>query len=321
MTQKCLFFIDDVIWTFRDLARKQPDSLFDSPFLAVLKEAWEKYGFKTQLNLFYSTDNYYGNDDFNLSEMPDRYKAEWEASSNWLKLAFHARQEFPDYPYVNASYEQVREDFLKIKEEVLRFAGEKSFTDSIVPHWLPMSYEGCCALRDLGIKTISTTYGVRSEYNGDPNSLPYGHAGRLLYHRKPETMVFTRDTNATEIEKSICGYNHVDDVAAYDAIYTKTSGIKDEKTGLVFKRPTNGICLNLLEQDALEQALDERIGKKWEFIGVANHEQYFYEEYMFCQPDYAKKSYTPQSGFTTQDMNVFLSKICVTNKSKLFGTN
>ena len=32
-------FIDDAIWVFRDLTRKCPDSLFDNPFFAILKNA------------------------------------------------------------------------------------------------------------------------------------------------------------------------------------------------------------------------------------------------------------------------------------------
>ncbi len=33
MSEKYFFsFIDDVIWVFRDLTRKSPDSLFDNPF-------------------------------------------------------------------------------------------------------------------------------------------------------------------------------------------------------------------------------------------------------------------------------------------------
>lgn len=289
MNKKFLFFIDDVIWVFRELAKKKPASLFENPFLKVLKKAWDEYGLKTQLNVFYSTDNFYGNDDFNLSEMPDTYKKEWEANSDWLKLAFHARQEFPDYPYVNASYEQVTEDFLKVKKEVIRFAGEKSFTYAIVPHWLPVSYEGCCALRDQGIRTISCTYGISFEYDGNPDSLPYGHAMRLLQGRKPETKVFKRDTKNAAIEKSICGYNHIDDIEAYNKIYTTVKGIKDEKTGLIFKRACNGLCLNLFNEDTLKEALDERIDGNWEYVGVGNHEQYFYEDYLSYQPDYGEK--------------------------------
>ena len=56
MNKKAFFFIDDTIWVFRDLTRKQPASLFDNPFLKMLKKAHDEYGLKTQLNVFFKTD-------------------------------------------------------------------------------------------------------------------------------------------------------------------------------------------------------------------------------------------------------------------------
>ena len=56
MTKKASLYIDDVIWLFRDLTRQRPASLFDNPFIQIFKTAYEKYGVKTQFNLFYRTD-------------------------------------------------------------------------------------------------------------------------------------------------------------------------------------------------------------------------------------------------------------------------
>ena len=94
-TKKCYFYIDDVIWVFRDLTRLKPASLFDNPFMAMLKKAHDENGLKVQLNVFYRTDFYYGDDEFSLADMTDAYKAEWEAAADWLKLGFHSKQEFP----------------------------------------------------------------------------------------------------------------------------------------------------------------------------------------------------------------------------------
>jgi hypothetical protein len=116
---------------------------------------------KVQLNIFLRTDFYYGNDEFCLSEMPDCYKDEFTAASDWLKFGFHSKQEFPDYPFVNASYEDVKALLDETKAEVFRFAGEKSFAYAVVPHWLPISREGCHALKDCGVKITSATIGDR----------------------------------------------------------------------------------------------------------------------------------------------------------------
>ena len=286
MEQTYLFFIDDVIWSFRELAQKRPKSLFDQPFFAMLRQAHDQYGLKTQLNCFYQTDNYYGNDDFSLAQMPDCWKDEFQASAHWLKLAFHARQEFPDYPYINASYRQVYEDYQKIQREVERFAGAESFTHAVVPHWLPVSYDGCRALYDCGVRLISVTDGPRTEYDGNPNSLPYGHAARLLQDRKPEAMLYTRNTDDVAIQRSACSYNHSDD-PRFPETYRTTESLPDEKTGLWFKKFSDDTVLNLCTVESTKTMLAERLQDA--YIGVADHEQYFYPHYFAYQPDYAEK--------------------------------
>ncbi len=284
--KKAYFFIDDVIWVLRDLTRQHPASMFDNPYLKMLKEAHDKYGVKTTLNLFYRTDSAYGYDEFSLADVTADYKAEWEASSDWLKLAFHAKEEFPDYPHINASYEDTMALFKDFEREVFRFAGEKSFTYAITPHWLPMSKAAVKALKDCGVKLINSSFGeVGVDYNGDPNSLPYGHAFRLLQNRQPETKVFTRKSRDAAITRSICGYNHIDedDLAAKGIDF---SMVYDKETDVYFKHFSNP-CLNLIPYEELEDDFSPLLGN--EYIGVANHEEYFYEDYCAYQPDYADK--------------------------------
>ena len=49
--------------------------------MRVLKEAYDKYGVKTQRNLFYKTSFWYSDDEFSLSDMTDAYKAVFEVVS------------------------------------------------------------------------------------------------------------------------------------------------------------------------------------------------------------------------------------------------
>ncbi len=173
-------------------------------------------------------------DSFNLSEMTDKYKPEFEENADWLKLGFHSYQEFPDYPHVNSSYDDIYTLFNMIKGEVIRFAGEKSFTYGVVPHWLPVSFDGCRALRDCGAEIVSVTVGKTTEFDGDFSKLPYGHAQRLLQNRKLETRLFTRVTKDVAIERSICGYNHFENESLWDN--DKVIGyVTDEKTDFALK--------------------------------------------------------------------------------------
>lgn len=288
MDKKAYFFIDDVVWVLRDITRECPNSIFDNAFMAMLKKAHDEYGLTVQLNLFYRTDFFYGNDEFTLFDMPDTYKSQFEKNSNWLRFAFHAKQEFPDYPYVNASYEDVKENYEAIAKEVHRFAGSASLSKAVIPHWLPISKEGCRALYDCGVRFLSPSHGTTLEYEGDPSVLPYGHAARLLQNRQPETRLFNRMGKNTAISRSICAYNHISE-EQFESIVLKNKSILDEETGLRFKLLSGGPCLNLYKLEELQPAYEKLIGN--EYIGTATHEQYFYPNYYAYQPDYAEKIY------------------------------
>ena len=281
------FFIDDAIWFLRDLARQRPKSLFDNAFLKPLKEAHDRYGLKLQINLFYRTDFFYGMDEFTLAEVPADYKAEWQANKDWLKLGFHSLQEFPDYPWVNIDYADVKKLFGMIKGEIDRFAGEGVFTTALVPHWCPMSKEGCRALKDCGIRLMECSVGPRYRYDGDRNRLPYGHALRLENNRKPETAFFWRDSRDAAIMSSVCSYNHI---SAQQAKATENSYryLVDGDTGMAFKHLFNDApVLNLVDVPTLKADTAKLLGR--EHLVFSTHEQYFFKDYLAYQPDYMEK--------------------------------
>ena len=287
MNKYAHFLIDDVIWVLRDLTRDRPASMFDHPFLSALKRAHEAYGLRVQWNLFFRTSAFYGDEDFTLSDMTDAYRAEFSAASDWLKMGFHAKEEFPDYPYVNAPYTEVAAVFSRVKREVLRFAGESSFTHGYCPHWNAVSREGVRALYDAGVRIMDVSVGDPHPYNGNPDTLPYGHAARLLHNRCPETLLYSRGGPNTAINNSLAGYNHFTN-AQLDATLYKTYGIKDEETGMVFKKfHLPEMTVNLMQYDEIEEVFSRHLGN--EYIGVCTHEQYAFPHYFAYQPDWEKK--------------------------------
>ena len=219
--------------------------------------------------------------------MPDCYKAEWEANADWLRFAFHAKQEFPDYPYINARYEDIYQDYTAIHNEVARFAGEACWSASFVMHWGAISKAGCKALKACGVKFISPHVGEKRPYTGDPSVLPYGHAARLLQNRQPEAGLFTRNTQNKAITSSITSYNFVSQHVFDEQLKGRNASILDEETGLRFRTFGGGPCLNLYDQDGIREKLAVLNGQ--EFIGVAVHEQYFYPDYYNYIPDYAER--------------------------------
>ncbi len=276
------FFIDDVIWVFRDIAKMKPKSAFDNPFLAMLKKAYEKYGLKTQLNVFYRTSFWYGKEEFCLSDMPDTYKEEFEAASDWLKFGFHSMEEFPDFPYINADYELVDNNFKRIRSEIERFAGKKSFAKTVVPHWAPISKEGVKALSDNGIIATYATTGKRIEWDGDISVFKKDWYERYKYNQKAETGLYILERTGSTV---LCAYNHL----TRDQVITeegKFKAIKDKEFDIYYSRSAD-IILNTVKFENLENEIRKRLG--YECATMAYHEQYFYPDYFNYQPDYEKK--------------------------------
>ena len=284
--KRAYFYIDDVIWLFRDLTRQRPASLFDNFFLKQLKKAHELYGAKFQLNLFYRTDFFYGDDEFTLAEMTDAYKPEFEAASDWLKMAVHSKQEFPDYPFVNLDYRDAYNIMQTIMGQIRRFAGENSITYAMTPHWGPASLEACKAFRDCGVKLLWVSSGTRLPYDGDEDSLPYGHAFRLLHNRKPETMLFTRGGLYAAIHRSICGHNHITEEEG-NATRGTTYCHYDEASGLYFKHLCCVPAVNTIPSGKVDDYVVPKLGV--DFLGFGTHEQYSYPDYFAYQPDHFDK--------------------------------
>lgn len=63
------------------MARQCPASIFNNTFLKMLKRAHDDHGLTVKLNLFYLTDFFYRTDEFTPAEMPNFYKAEFEANA------------------------------------------------------------------------------------------------------------------------------------------------------------------------------------------------------------------------------------------------
>ena len=144
------FSIDDNSFFLRDIAQKNPKSLFDCFYLKILRDLNQKYGTKFALNIYYTTG-----DDFSLPDFPDRYKGEWRDNSNWLKLAFHARANMPDRPYQDAPPEKLIADMDLVNEQIMRFAGEEAFSMPTVIHWGMTRPSAWRPLYERGVRALS----------------------------------------------------------------------------------------------------------------------------------------------------------------------
>jgi len=144
------FSIDDNSFFLRDVFQKQYASLFDCFYLKLLRDLHARYGTKFVLNIYYTTG-----DGFDLSQFPDRYRGEWKDNADWLKLSFHAYANEPDRPYQNAPAERLIADWDKVAEQIVRFAGQASYSPPTVIHWAMVAPTALKALHKHGVRVLS----------------------------------------------------------------------------------------------------------------------------------------------------------------------
>jgi len=151
--------IDDNIQWLKDIALHDPPyrSIFENPFLAFWREMHEKYGVRVHFNIYYEMAG------FTLAQMPDRYRSEWQANADWIRLTFHARSNDPDRPYLHSSANQIRNDYRLVTREIERFAGKELLSDVTTIHWGEATPVAVKALRAEGIKTLVGYFELRRE--------------------------------------------------------------------------------------------------------------------------------------------------------------
>ena len=192
--------IDDNVFFLRDLCQKRPANLFDNLYLSILKGVHDTYGSKFSLNCFFESPE----KDFNLTMMPDSWKAQFRDNADWLKLTWHAYNEFPDRPYQYATANQIIHDLDAVQEQIVRFAGEDSWCMPTIIHWGEVPSTVLPALYDRGIRVLSGYFfkGGDNRYLvnfglDDTRCAMLDHR-RLLVHW-PSKIIFSRLTEVINI--------------------------------------------------------------------------------------------------------------------------
>ena len=158
------FSIDDNSFFLRDIAQNKYASLFDCHYLAALRDLNRKYGAKFALNCYYTTGP-----DFSIPAFPGSYRGEWQDNANWLKLSFHAYANDPDRPYQYATAEKLAHDYDLVAGEILRFAGEATWSPPTVIHWGMTQPTAFPILRKRGVRMLSGFFRHTTGSNYDVN--------------------------------------------------------------------------------------------------------------------------------------------------------
>jgi hypothetical protein len=242
---RCRFSVDDSIWFLRDIGLYASGSIFDNGFLRFWRNMHEAYGLKVQFNVYYEDLD----TGWTLLQMPDRFRKEWLANADWIRLTFHARADRPDMPYAQATYKTVARDFRLVTREIIRFAGPDLLSKCTTLHWGAATREGCRALRDNGIEALVGYFELR-------DGMPW-----VSYYLDPEQT----------------------------SLLNRRDMWRDETEGLLFIRHDMVVNLYALEEVVphLERVYTDT--RQNEILELMIHEQYFYPRFEGYQPDAAEK--------------------------------
>ena len=240
------FSTDDNIRFLRDIARHAGtyQSIFENPYLAFWREMHAKYGTKIHFNIYYETEG------FNLTQMPDKFRHEWQANAGWIHLSMHARANEPDRPYLHASAGQIRADYRSIMHEIERFAGRELTSPVTTVHWGEAPREAIRALRQEGVHVFVSYF----------RSNPDGLASESLYV-------------PLEQWRYLSGHDYWKD-RQVDAIHIRHDIV------------INTILLEQIVPYLEHIAADPH---QSEVMELMIHEQYFYPDYRAYEPDYRQR--------------------------------
>lgn len=156
------FFIDDNVFFFHDLVKNSFSSIFDNFYLAGLKNIHEKYGTKFTLNSFFHNHH---STEFDLSQVDDRYRNEFEKNADWLRFAFHGYSEFPEYPYSIGCPGKMIEHYAQWHEAMCRIAGEKTLIAPVIFHYFDVTDENRRFMRQKGMNFFAVPQENVFSYN------------------------------------------------------------------------------------------------------------------------------------------------------------
>ncbi len=250
---------DDNILFLYDLTVHKDEyrSMFENPYLALYREAHEKYGAKVHLNLFYEfteSDRQYFSTDrpcFNLSMVTDAFKEEFRANADWLKLSFHSRANTMR-PYENTTEEEISRECEAVHREILRFAGKEALSDVTTLHFGAANEAAVRAMRAAGYRAMAGYF-----IPGRPNPVAYHATEELIAH------IYERDF--------FC----------------------DTDTDMFFGRIDSVLNCNTNEENLAEIAEAAASPTRGGYIEVMIHEQYFYPDYVNYLPDFRARVLDP----------------------------
>lgn len=177
---------DDTILIFEDISSKNYDSIFENATLAWYKDLHSKYGVTVSCFV------YYEDGDFNLSDVTERYRDEFEKNSNWLRFGFHTVDKDTNYPTRN----NLVSDYEKTVQQLKRIVGSNAIDNVIRLQNFQGTYaeiSQLAKLEDEPIKGLLTADDMRQSYYLSSKANSYIYAHDELYDEDTGLYFFSTD--------------------------------------------------------------------------------------------------------------------------------
>ena len=153
----CHMSIDDVTVSFQNLSGSAYSSIYELNIFQFLFTLHRLFGLK--ITLYVYAKDY----DRTLSDIPEKYKHEFEEASEWLKFGFHAVSDEQKEDNILSNFEDA---FLEAERQIRHFAGEEAIARILRLHYwfYPKAYQG--VLKNHGVHTVLTKEGQQIESMG-----------------------------------------------------------------------------------------------------------------------------------------------------------
>lgn len=114
------FSWDDVYFSLRDIINNSATytSIFSNSFFASLKSIHDDTGAVFTLNCFNESTNY------NIENLPTKYREELQANRHWLRFAFHGKNENSNY-----NSDTLGNDYNDFIDAIVQFTGDTNCID------------------------------------------------------------------------------------------------------------------------------------------------------------------------------------------------
>ena len=152
---------DDVYLILEDLSNNQDryESIFQNKMLFLLKILHDTTGASFTLYVYEYAGKY------SITDVPDKWKSEFEENSEWLKFGYHGICPEISCLDENISIDDFKNSYQTVENSIIFFAGHKSLSNILRLSYFSGTDDIIDYLSKSGIKVLLTADDTRLNYN------------------------------------------------------------------------------------------------------------------------------------------------------------